>query len=59
MFQVVSNRMQKTVLVAFDRLLWNSKLKVHEKRSSKIMVRQHCSSLGVPFNMAAFALEPP
>jgi ribosomal protein S17 len=49
--------MQKTVLVAFDRLLWNSKLKVHEKRSSKIMVREHWSSRDVPLELVAFALE--
>lgn len=33
--RVVSNRMQKTVVVAVDYLVWRPKLKVHEKRTAK------------------------
>lgn len=33
--RVVSNRMQKTVVVAVDYLVWRPKLKVHQKRTAK------------------------
>lgn len=33
--RVVSNRMQKTVVVAVDYVVWQPKLKVYEKRTSK------------------------
>lgn len=33
--RVVSNRMQKTVVVAVDYVVWQPKLKVYEKRISK------------------------
>lgn len=33
--RVVSNRMQKTVVVAVDYVVWRPKLKVYEKRMSK------------------------
>lgn len=35
MGRVVSNRMQKTVVVAVDYVVWQPKLKVYEKRISK------------------------
>lgn len=35
MGRVVSNRMQKTVVVAVDYVVWQPKLKVYEKRVSK------------------------
>lgn len=35
MGRVVSNRMQKTVVVAVDYVVWRPKLKVYEKRTSK------------------------
>lgn len=33
--RVVSNRMQKTVVVAVDRVVWQHKLKMYQKRTSK------------------------
>lgn len=45
--RVVSNRMQKTVLVAIDRLFWNSKYKTHEKRVSKIMAHDEAQDCDI------------
>lgn len=40
--RVVSNRMQKTVVVAVDRLVWVPKLKVFERRTSRLLA--HCDA---------------
>lgn len=42
-FQVVSDRMQKSVLVAVKRLKFFPKYKVSLQRSKKFMVRQLCT----------------
>eukprot|EP00983_Pelagomonas_calceolata_P101695 1158726-Pelagomonas_calceolata.AAC.10 len=39
--QVVSNRMQKTVVVAVNYVVWVPKYGVYEKRVSRHMVRWH------------------
>jgi ribosomal protein S17 len=39
--QVVSNRMQRTVVVAVSYVVWVPKYKVYERRVSRHMVRVH------------------
>jgi ribosomal protein S17 len=55
--RVVSNRMQKTVVVAVDRLVWVPKLKVFERRTSRHLA--HCElGEGLPAAGAAPAATP-
>lgn len=47
MGRVVSNRMQKTVVVAVDYVVWQPKLKVYEKRISKHFAHDEAQSCDI------------
>jgi ribosomal protein S17 len=53
--RVVSNRMQKTVVVAVDRLVWVPKLKVFERRTSRHLAHCDAADGAPPASLAAAA----
>ncbi len=45
--RVVSNRMQKTAVVAVDRVVWRPKLKVYEKRTTKLFAHDESQACDI------------
>ena len=43
----MSNRMQKTVVVAVERLVWQPKLKLYAKRTSKHLAHDEASGCDI------------